>query len=34
MKRLERSVESLLENYEIYGMVNHSGAINLPEGKA
>jgi len=30
MKRLEKSMESLLENYEIYGMVNHSGAINLP----
>ncbi|GBU26729.1 serine O-acetyltransferase [Treponema sp. R8-4-B8] len=30
MKRLEKSIESLLENYDAYGMVNHSGAINLP----
>jgi len=30
MKRLDKSIESLLENYEAYGMVNHSGAINLP----
>jgi len=30
VKRLERSVESLLENYDAYGMVNHSGAVNLP----
>jgi len=30
VKRLEKSIESLLENYDAYGMVNHSGAINLP----
>jgi len=30
VKRLDRSIESLLENYDAYGMVNHSGAINLP----
>jgi len=30
VKRLEKSIESLLENYDVYGMVNHSGAINLP----
>jgi serine O-acetyltransferase len=30
MKRLEKSKEALLENYEAYGMVNHSGGENLP----
>ena len=30
MTRTEKSVDSLLENYEAYGMVNHSGAVNLP----
>ncbi|MDR1868473.1 MAG: serine acetyltransferase [Treponema sp.] len=30
MNRLEKSIESLLENYDAYGMVNHSGAANLP----
>ena len=30
MKRLDKSIESILENYEAYGMVNHSGAVNLP----
>ena len=30
MKRLEKSIESLLENYDVYGMVNPSGAANLP----
>ena len=30
MNRLEKSIESLLENYESHGMVNHSGSINLP----
>ena len=31
MNRLEKSIESLLENYNVYGMVNHSGAANLPD---
>ena len=30
MNRIEKSIESLLENYDLYGMVNHSGAANLP----
>ncbi|MCL2808710.1 MAG: serine acetyltransferase [Treponema sp.] len=30
MKRLEKSIETLLENYETHGMVNPSGAANLP----
>ncbi|MCL2195989.1 MAG: serine acetyltransferase [Treponema sp.] len=30
MNRLEKSVETLLENYDSHGMVNHSGAVNLP----
>jgi serine O-acetyltransferase len=30
MKRLEKSKDALLENYEKYGMVNHSGGENLP----
>ncbi|MDR0321242.1 MAG: serine O-acetyltransferase [Treponema sp.] len=30
MKRLDKSIESLLENYDAYGMVNHSGVGNLP----
>jgi len=30
MKRLDKSIGSLLENYETFGMVNHSGAENLP----
>jgi len=28
--RTEKSVDSLLENYEAYGMINHSGVMNLP----
>jgi len=28
--RLEKSIDSLLENYEAYGMINHSGVMNLP----
>jgi len=28
--RTEKSINSLLENYEAYGMVNHSGVMNLP----
>jgi len=28
--RLEKCIDSLLENYDVYGMVNHSGAVNLP----
>jgi serine O-acetyltransferase len=28
--RLERCIDSFLENYEAYGMVNHSGVMNLP----
>jgi len=30
MNRLEKSIESLLENYMSYGMLNRSGAENLP----
>jgi serine O-acetyltransferase len=30
MDRLEKSVDSLLENYDAFGMVNHSGSANLP----
>ena len=30
MKRLDKSVDSLLENYNSFGMVNHSGSENLP----
>jgi len=30
MKRLEKCIESLLSNYDSYGMVNHSGGENLP----
>jgi len=30
MNRLEKSIELLLENYNAYGMVNNSNAINLP----
>jgi len=30
MKRLDKSINAFLNNYETYGMVNHSGAVNLP----
>jgi len=30
MNRLEKSIELLLENYNVYGMVNNSNSINLP----
>lgn len=30
MKKLDKSVDDLLDNYDSYGMVNHSGAENLP----
>ena len=30
MDRLKKSIGVLLENYESFGMVNHSGAANLP----
>jgi hypothetical protein len=30
MNRLDKSVESLVESYKEYGVVNHSGAVNLP----
>ena len=30
MNRLEKSIGALLENYRSHGMVNHSGAVNLP----
>ena len=30
MKRLEKSIDALLENYDSHGMVNPSGAANLP----
>ena len=30
MNRLEKSIDSLLDNYDSFGMVNHSGSENLP----
>jgi serine O-acetyltransferase len=30
MNRLEKSIDLLIENYNAYGMVNHSNSINLP----
>jgi len=30
MNRTEKSIDSLLENYGAYGMINHSGEVNLP----
>ena len=30
MKRIEKSINNLLDNYNSHGMVNHSGAVNLP----
>jgi len=30
MNRLEKSIKSLLNNYDAFGMVNHSGEDNLP----
>ena len=30
MRRLEKSIEQLMKSYEEYGLVNHSGANNLP----
>jgi serine O-acetyltransferase len=30
MKRIEKSIETLLENYDSAGMINHSGEFNLP----
>jgi serine O-acetyltransferase len=30
VNRLEKCIDSFLENYSAYGMVNHSGAVNLP----
>jgi len=30
MNRLEKSIDLLLENYSVYGMVNNSNSINLP----
>ncbi|GHV96184.1 serine acetyltransferase [Spirochaetia bacterium] len=30
MNRLDKSIDSLLETYGAYGMVNHSGGANLP----
>ena len=30
MRRLEKSIESLMKSYEDYGLVNHSGGSNLP----
>ena len=30
MGRLEKSINTLLKNYDSYGMVNHSGSENLP----
>jgi len=30
MNRTEKSLDALLENYDAYGMINHSGEVNLP----
>ncbi len=30
MNRLDKSIESLVSGYKEYGVVNHSGAVNLP----
>ncbi|MCL2128552.1 MAG: serine acetyltransferase, partial [Treponema sp.] len=30
MSRIDKSIDSLLETYGSYGMVNHSGGANLP----
>lgn len=30
MDRLEKSIDSLMESYSIYGLVNHAGGANLP----
>jgi serine O-acetyltransferase len=30
MKRLDKSIDLLLKNYDSHGMINHSGEINLP----
>jgi len=30
MKRIEKSINTLIENYRTHGMVNHSGGENLP----
>jgi serine O-acetyltransferase len=30
MDRISKSIDSLMENYGLYGMVNHSGGANLP----
>jgi serine O-acetyltransferase len=30
MNRLDKSIDSIIENYDTYGMVNHSGGENLP----
>jgi len=30
MGRLEKSIDTLADNYSSHGMVNHSGAVNLP----
>jgi serine O-acetyltransferase len=30
MRRLHNSIEALLESYNSYGLVNHSGKVNLP----
>jgi len=30
MNRLDKSIDSIIKNYDTYGMVNHSGGENLP----
>jgi len=30
MNRTEKSIDTLLKNYDTYGMINHSGEVNLP----
>ena len=34
MRRLEKSTELLMESFEAYGLVNHSGGDNLPSRKS
>jgi serine O-acetyltransferase len=34
MRRLEKSIELLMNSYEEYGLVNHSGGDNLPSRKS
>jgi serine O-acetyltransferase len=34
LNRLDKSIDSLMESYGAYGMVNHSGGANLPSGES